>query len=274
MTHDPATCQCRYQAHRCAQCELADAEADRLRMLSRRAVLVPFEPGVCVSEPVVHVAMSEVSDPNSFGPMTHTRPADCTCFDEPYHCARHDDAVVAILQGHPAMPEAVSRPLACTCRGNLLPCAFCRGAAIPDPDHHPRWTRQQISAAFDLHHAASGHVRPQPAMPVPNGASTYLSGGIPTLIPAELQRVIATLTAELVAERRFHDATKAALATARAAIERQGRENERRATALTADRRARAAFVDPDDPAPPDTRPTMPATALRQPGKTGWQVMR
>jgi hypothetical protein len=35
-----------------------------------------------------------------------------------------------------------------------------------------------------------------------------------------------------------------------------------------------AAFVDPDDPAPPDTRPTMPVTALRQPRATGWQAMR
>jgi hypothetical protein len=74
--------------------------------------------------------------------------------------------------------------------------------------------------------------------------------------------------------RLERDVAKAALAIARAAIARQGRENERRATALTADRQALAAFQHPDDPAPPDTRPTMPAAALRQPRRMGLQAMR
>jgi hypothetical protein len=256
MTHDPANCSCRYEAHRCSECATADAEADRLRLLSRCAVLVPFEPGVFAAEPVVHVAMSEVSDPRSFGPVTQTRPANCTC------------------------------------RGDLLPCAFCRRGTVPVPDR----INEVVAALAQQPHitqpGAMAVARETPAetraqierynataeaMPVPgtaahtsmlhkkarinqaveqalaqrndlaaldaNTALMRLQQGrviLRTQLAAAEARII-DLDNALAAERLLHRSTQVHLAETRARL---------------------AAFVDPDPPATPKV---MPANALRHP---------
>jgi hypothetical protein len=166
-------------------------------------------------------------------------------------------------------------PANCTCRGDLLPCAFCRGAAVPVPDRinevvaalaqqphitQPgavavvRETPAETRAQIERYNATASATR------VPNGDATYLSAGIPTLIPAELQTVIAALRIELTAEnnqlrnaiaaeRLLHRSTQVRLAEAQARL---------------------AAFVDPDPPATPKV---MPANALRHARRDGWRML-
>jgi hypothetical protein len=197
------------------------------------------------------------------GTRTQTRPANCTCRDLVRWCQPCLDS------GYPCAADPLgikgTQPATLVANRNL------------------RWTPQQITAAFDLHHAASGRNRPQPI--VPSAAelaseafrSDYgqqsvlafiadnnqlpaelaierqradravaLHNQIHSALAAERERIVlmiadnGDLARELADARLAHAATKNELAIARAAIERQGRENERRGNALTNERHARA----------------------------------
>jgi hypothetical protein len=188
-----------------------------------------------------------------------------------------------------ALPAGFTRPADCTCQGSS------------------NWCKPCVTSGYYANVVARLRPSDLPTLPVhvQYAANTMFArtaadteANRATLAAELFPARIATLNAQLAAMTRERDAAllvrDAAVQTSHQCMDAlvaerraQAAVNRARAAGFTdvSDRKAAngwhappyiapTAFQDPDDPAPPDTRPTMPAAALRQPRATGWQAMR
>jgi septal ring factor EnvC (AmiA/AmiB activator) len=194
-----------------------------------------------------------------------------------------------------------TRPANCTCRGDLLPCAFCRGAAVPVPDRI-----NEVVAALAQ----------QPHITQPGAVAVARETPAETRAQIERYNATANANAALMRLQQARVILRTQLAAAEARIIGVEDENNQLRNAiaytqsindrLTADHKAMAAalakclaealtgqpgtnpgageVVEPrvsmeslgiafTDPDPPATPTVMPANALRTPRRDGWKML-